>query len=228
MGISKGKGIPKSEEHRRKIGEALKGKVRGPLSEEHRKKLSESHKGIFRNKGKIVSEETKLKISQTLKGRQFTELHKQRLSAAQKGKLGHMFGHHHLEATKEKARHCKLRERNPNWKNGVSFEPYCPKFNDEFKERVRAFFGYQCQMCGHVWQEGEKRLSVHHVNFDKQSCCNDVIPLFVPLCSSCHNKTQKNRIFWEYWFTEMITRIYGGKCYFSKEEYEALMGNQNV
>jgi hypothetical protein len=228
-GISVGKGIPKSDEHRRKIGEANKGKLRGPISEETRKKLSEGNKGrLSPKKGIPISEETKLKISRTLKGRQFTELHRQNLSAAQRGRPGHMLGHHHLEKTKETLRKCKLKEQNPNWKGGVSFEPYCPKFTNAFKERVRAYFGYQCLGCGHTWQQEEKKLSVHHVNFNKKTCCDNSIPFFVPLCSTCHNKTQKNRMFWQYWFTEMINHLYGGKCYFSKEEYEELMRDQNA
>lgn len=107
-------------------------------------------------------------------------------------------------------------ERSGLWKGGVSFEPYCPKFNNEFKERVRAFFGYQCVECG-TPQNG-KKLHVHHVNFRKDSCCaEDVIPLFVSLCPSCHSKTNTNRVFWEWWFTEMIDYLYEGRCYLPKE-----------
>lgn len=141
------------------------------------------------------SEETRKKIGLAHKGRTFSEETLNKMSEAQKG------------------------DKSPQWKGGISFEPYCQKFNNKFKERVRAFFGYQCQECGHVWHEGEIRLAVHHVNFRKDSCCaEDVIPLFVPLCSHpCHSKTNHNRFFWAYWFTEMINRIYDGKCYYTNE-----------
>jgi hypothetical protein len=95
----------------------------------------------------------------------------------------------------------------PQWKGGISFEPYCPKFNKEFKERVRAFFNHTCVEC--ATPQTVKKLHVHHVNFNKESCCDPSIPLFVPLCDSCHGKTNFNRGFWTYWFTEMITRHYG-------------------
>jgi hypothetical protein len=196
------------------------------------------------NKGKSMSEETKLKISQTLKGRIFTDEHRRKLCEANKGRpcsettrkkikaanLGKGSGKNVSEITKIKLSiaskkyirehpDCLLGENNPAWRGGLSFEPYCPKFNNEFKERVRAFFGYRCQICGHLWQLGERKLAVHHVNFDKQTCCNDSIPLFVPICTGkCHTKTNHNRPFWEDWFTEIINEFYGGKCYFSKEE----------
>jgi len=64
--INKGKKFgPMSEEHKRKISEAQKGKR---FSEEHRRKLSEVNKGE-RNPwyGKHFSEETRKKISESLK-----------------------------------------------------------------------------------------------------------------------------------------------------------------
>ena len=107
-------------------------------------------------------------------------------------------------------------DKNPVWNGGSSFLPYCEKFNPEFKERVRAFFNYQCTECG-TPQNGYK-LHIHHVNFNKESCCDSTIPIFVSLCRSCHGKTQRNRHYWERHFTEMINGYYGGKCYFTKEE----------
>ena len=110
----------------------------------------------------------------------------------------------------------------PNWQGGLSYKPYCPKFNEEFKDRVRAFFGYQCQMpgCNHVWQPGEKKLAVHHVNFNRKSCCDPSAPrLFVPLCpGSCHMKTNHNRPRWEKLFTDLIMTKYNGQCYLPKGE----------
>lgn len=80
------KGKKHSEETKRKISEALKGKEpwnagkkTGPLSEEHKKRLSESMKGGNStswkkgqtpwNKGKKHSSETRRKMSEALKGR---------------------------------------------------------------------------------------------------------------------------------------------------------------
>lgn len=113
----------------------------------------------------------------------------------------------------------------PNWNGGSSFEPYCFKFNNEFKERVRAFFSYQCLECG-TPQNGTK-LGIHHVNFNKQTCCDDSIPLFVPLCQSCHAKTSSanktSRDHWRKYFINVIITYYNGKCYFTKDEYREIV-----
>ena len=122
------------------------------------------------------------------------------------------------EEYKEKVKHCG--KDHPQWKGGISFEPYCPKFNKEFKERVRTFFDHKCVECGNP--ENGKHHSVHHVNFNKMSCCDTSIPLFVTLCHNCHTKTNYHREYWEQHFTDMINIYYGGKCYFTIEEMERL------
>jgi hypothetical protein len=160
-----------------------------------------------------------------------------KMSEMRKGAGNHRFGTHQSEEHKRKIKEAQLRiwadpeyrkkrewinkgPNNASWKGGISFEPYCIKFNKEFKERVRAFFGYQCVECGAL-QNGEL-LCIHHVNFNKQSCCDNSIPLFVPLCKSCHGKTGHNRQYWKEHFTELLTQYYNGKCYLTKEEMEGI------
>ena len=123
-------------------------------------------------------------------------------------------GKYHTEASKQHMsdnhadfsgeNHPMYGKRSGNYKDGISFLPYCEKFDENLKERVRDFFNRCCYICGKSEQEqieemisnGKrpiKKLDVHHVNYDKMVCCNDVKPLFVPLCHSCHMKTQKDR-----------------------------------
>lgn len=177
--------------------------------------------------GHPLSEETRKKLSDIRRGRKFSEEHKRKISEAQKGKPRPK-----LPENVEQERRRKISEamigcirsnetvaklngqNNHNWKGGISFEPYCQKFNNEFKERVRAFFGYHCIECG-TPQNGRK-LHVHHVNFNKMTCCDSSPPLFVPLCISCHMKTNGDREYWENHFTEMIMTKFDGRCYLPK------------
>ena len=168
------------------------------MSEATKQKIRDNHVGM---KGKHHSEETKRKISEVLMGRKFSEETKLKLSDLNKG------------------------SKHPNWKGGVSFEPYCIKFDDEFKERVREYWNRKCILCEKTELENGRKLDVHHVMYNKDTCCDDSIPLFVPLCNLCHGKTNFNR---EDWQKEFIRIIYSknadGKCFFNKEE---IINNDN-
>jgi len=112
-------------------------------------------------------------------------------------------------------------KQSPNWKGGASFEPYCQLFNYNFKKRVRDFFGNTCLLCGATKEENKGRnLCVHHVEENKQTCCDDSPRLFVTLCSSCHTKVHnaKNRSAFESFFINIINTQYSGRCYLTKEE----------
>ena len=167
--------------------------------------------GVF-----IRTEETRKKVSESLKRVVRTPDHCKHISESKKGERHPLFGKHIPDDTRRKMSESHkgkfAGEKSWFWKGGLSFEPYCIKFNNEFRERVRAFFGYRCVECGVL--QSVKKLSVHHVNFRKDSCCSPDAPrLFVPLCKSCHSKTNHRREYWEHHFTEMITEKYDGKCY---------------
>lgn len=109
---------------------------------------------------------------------------------------------HSLDAIREKAFLLGLKrnisgENSANWKNGASFKPYCSKFNEEFKEKIRDQFGRQCFICGLSEELNGKKLPVHHINYNKDCLCGDSKCYFVPLCNSCHSRTNNNRRFWE-------------------------------
>lgn len=183
------KGISFSNEHKQKLSEAQKGKK---LSEETKQKISKTKKGTS------LSKETKQKISEARKGMHFSEEYKQKISD----------------------NHADFRgENHPNWQGGISFEPYCIKFDKKFKEQVREYWDRRCVVCNKSETENGKRLSVHHVNYDKETCCNDSIPLFVALCDSCHGKVHYNREYWENKFKNIIyLKNKNGKCFYTKEE----------
>lgn len=214
-----------SEETRMKISKAMSGENNpntGKNRPEHVcKAIGDAHRGEkHHNFGKVLSDELKEKIRIATSGeknhnykQKFSDETKEKLASRRKGKITPI-------ETIIKMRYAQRGNKAHAWKGGISYEPYCPKFNKEFKERVRAFFGYTCQMCGRVWKEGEHLMAVHHVNYHKESCCDSaVIPMFVPLCfQPCHTKTNHNRERWEELFTDIITNKFNGKCYFTLKE----------
>lgn len=151
-------------------------------------------------KGKTLTEETKALMSAAKKGKKrkpFTEEHNAKISAAMKGRKCKPFTEEHK---------AKMRgENHHNWQGGISFEPYCVKFNDAFKEYIRAKFGHKCFLCPKIQAENERALDVHHVNYNKDCGCDgDETCNFVPLCISCHAKTNTNRAYWQKLITNKL------------------------
>lgn len=126
--------------HQFKAGEPglRKGQKHSPESIE---KMREAHKGKPCPWKKYCSEDTREKLRAAQlgkpspnKGKKMSDEMKKKLSESNKGK--------------------NSGSKHPNWRGGVSFGQYCEKFNNEFKERVRAFFGNHCVICGQVWHGG--------------------------------------------------------------------------
>ena len=114
-----------------------------------------------------------------------------------------------------------------NWRGGKKNSKYCHKFDNSLRERVRAWWGYQCAICGKTQEENKYRLDVHHVNYDKMVCCNDKPRHFAPLCAACHSKSggsDENRQNWETMLESIIIARYNGRCFYTKEEFRELTG----
>jgi hypothetical protein len=142
---------------------------------------------------------------------------RKQIGGALRGERNRLYKQHLPEETRKKmsisrtGKTCK--EHHPQWKGGVSFLPYCYMFNRPFKNRVRARYDYKCVECEKTQEENGKLLDVHHVNYDKMVCYNDVKPLFVSLCRSCNTKANFNREYWEDHYTTIINEKYSGVCY---------------
>jgi len=84
--------LPQSEEHKRKRSQSMKGKNTGPLSEEHRKKLSEIRKG--KKRPNVSGENNSSKRLEVRK----------KIGEAVLGVKNGMFGKKHSEESKKKNR----------------------------------------------------------------------------------------------------------------------------
>lgn len=126
------KGLYKaSEETKKKLSEANKGKKPPPLSEEGRKRLSEAHKG------KKLSEEIKRRMSIARMGRKHSEETKRRMSITRKGKKLPSFSEEHKRRISEFQKRIwqnleykeKMKERKPSNKG--------KPMSEKQKEKIR-------------------------------------------------------------------------------------------
>lgn len=180
-----------SDEHKKRIGDSNRGKKR---SDETRRKLSESHIGKFRGipynrTGIQLSDEHKRKISAARKGHPVSKETRCKLRKANLGKKM-------SEENKEKLSIAWRGKGNPNWNNGSSFGPYCPKFTNRLKERIRERHGRKCFICGLSERDAGKKSDIHHVDYNKNTLCNGKEWGLIPLCRTCHLRTNHRRWYW--------------------------------
>lgn len=90
------KGKRHSAETKRKISKAKRGRKLKPFTEEHRRRLGKV------NKGRRRSEETKRKLSEALRGRCLSEEHRCKISEAGKGRIPWNKGKHLSKEHKHK------------------------------------------------------------------------------------------------------------------------------
>jgi len=180
--------VMKDKDVRKKISDSKKN-----LSDETRAKISAAQKGrIPWNKDKtgIYSEQTLLKMSNSSKGHP-----------------GVWQGKKRSEETirKIKENHADMSmERNPNWRGGISFEPYCADWTREYKEYVKGRDGYKC-LNPDCWQTF-KELSIHHIDYNKKNCGPSNL---ITLCNSCNSRANTDRDWHEFWYKAIIYRRYG-------------------
>ena len=102
-------------------------------------------------------------------------------------------------------------ENHPNWKGGLSFEPYCEIWSDkEYKRDIKNRDNNTCQNCGvpemlslKVFSE---KLSIHHINYIKKDCSPENL---ITLCRSCNSKANSDREWWQAFYTEIKRRTNG-------------------
>jgi len=172
---------------RRSLSDAFKLRK---MSDEQKRKQSDRLKGV------PLSVEHCKNISIGKTGKPLSEKHKKILSknhANVKGENNPMFG--------------KRGKFAPNWHGGISFGNYCIKFNKQFKNNIRIKFDNICFLCGKSEKENGRSLDIHHIDYNKTAICNGKEWAFVPLCRSCHSKTNVNRYYYfnlliNYWAIE--------------------------
>lgn len=188
------KGYKQTKIHKQRIGDANKGKKRPDMEGENnprnrinvRKKIDgENHymkqpkwRKWFSKNNPMRKLEARLKVSSALKDKSKSYKHRQELSKIRiERKLSNM-------------------KNNPNWRGGISFEPYSFEFNKQLKEFIRKRDNCQCQFCGNG--ENSIPFGPHHINYNKKDCRERNLIL---LCNSCNSKANYERDKWQLYFT---------------------------
>ena len=229
-------GYTRSVETREKQSKANLGKPSPMLGKHHTEeakiKLREARMG------KHLTEEAKAKLSRDrsgenhyLYGKHLKDETKAKQSLALSGENHPMYGKHHTQESRIQMSMTKQGITNrEEYKGHAKTEKYCWKWTSprlKIRKRVRAFFGNRCIDCGKTKAENSNQhLHVNHVGNNKQACCVDNPEgwLFVPLCTSCHTLASGiNQCASDKKYIELINTKYGGKCYYSLEEYDQLV-----
>jgi len=161
--------ISKTSAYRKAVSESLKCK---PKSKAHIKKVSEALKKKWQTpeyRAKMI------KANNTKKMKRIR-------SKNSNGKNNAMYG--------------KNGKLSPNWKGGISFEPYSPEFNKRLKKRIKKRDNYTCQLC-----EKKQFLHIHHIDYNKK---NSVEYNLITLCRKCNGKVNFNRKSWTKKFRQII------------------------
>lgn len=93
---------------------------------------------------------------------------------------------------------------NPNWRGGISYEPYCSIWTNDLKDFIRFRDGDVClnPCCKSL---NKSNLVIHHINYIKKDC--DPINL-ITLCNTCNTEANFNRKWHTSWYESIIYRRY--------------------
>ena len=146
-----------------------------------KKKYYEDNKNKINKKVQQYQKDNRNKLNEYNK--QYRELHRDP-NTPRKGSLEHSIN-----------KSC-IHQQIPisEFKGFLTDQKYCKLFSEKFKEIIRNRFHRKCYLCNNP--EGNRKLSVHHVNYNKQCLCQKTCE-FVPLCGSCHIKTNFKRKYYE-------------------------------
>jgi 5-methylcytosine-specific restriction endonuclease McrA len=135
------------------------------------------------------------------------EINKKRSETLKKYKglkiLGRKGGYKHSEETREKMSkrmRGKIGNKSPNWRGGLSFEPYSVDWTQTIKRSIRERDKYTCQVCGLL--QCDVAFDIHHINYNKKNCNLDNL---ITLCRKCHMKTNGHRNYWIEYFKGRVT-----------------------
>lgn len=194
------KGMVVSEEDRKKLSLALKGKKH---TKEHNIKSGLGNRGKVRTPEmrKRASEKAKKNPNMYWLGKKRSELDKKKMSEAQlKNPNRYWLGKQITKEHREKSSKgwFKKGEMPHNFQNYKSREPYSVDWSKTLRRGIRERDKYTCQLCGD--KQEDHSFDVHHIDYNKENCNPENL---ITLCRKCHGKTSHNREYWLRYFKDI-------------------------
>ena len=186
-------GTHMSAETKHRLSVAHKGKPKPKISE-----IQKGKPGFF--KGKKHSELSKKKMSVAKHGKTISEEHKLKISNTLKGRIPWNKGRNNLQfhshETRRKMSLAHKGSKGENWKGGISDVNKRIRLSLEYRLWRRAVFkrdNYTCQKCGAKHEKGNRStLHPHHIKlFSEYPDLRFEVSNGMTLCTKCHKKEHR-------------------------------------
>ena len=126
------------------------------------------------------------------------------------GKNHPMYGKHHTEESRRRISAGHQHIAYEEWESFARPQQYCIAFDESCRETNREKYGRKCFICGcdeskNITSTGkQQKLSVHHIDMDKDQGCDGHEWKLIPVCMHCHGKlhTKKMQLCIEYILNE--------------------------
>ena len=192
---------------RQKVSNTLLGHK---VSKKTRAKISKKNKGkligiLHPFYGKKHTDEAKRKISIAGKRLTHTDEAKRKISETGKGKIISLAQRRKISNTLTGRKRPEISgSNNPNWRSGISCEPYCDVWLDkDYKQSIRDRDNNQCQNPD-CWGTSN-RIHIHHINYIKKDCTPYNL---ITLCNSCNSRANHKRGFWMRLYQNIMFKKY--------------------
>ncbi len=204
-----------SKEHCEKISEGLKGHV---TSEETKRKISQAQVGRPQTEQRIKNaaegvrrfwkedpraDEVRRQVSERSKKYRHSKLAKAKISHSKIGKPRSEETKRKVSATKTGVKLSMETRRNMSLAHGgdgtLKPQPYPTMFNKALKDKIKTRDSNKCRNPG-CWGT-TKRISVHHIDYDKDNCDPSNL---ITVCQSCNVRANKGREFWTAFYQKLM------------------------
>ena len=132
-------------------------------------------------------------------GKTHTDEFKIQMSKSKKGKWSY-----NIEQKQRQFENTPRGSNHPNWKGGISNEPYCINFNKDLKIKIKLLYSNKCFLCN----ASGKSLDIHHIDYNKKNCDPNNL---ITVCRSCNSRANFDRNWHTEWYQALMYHRFKGQ-----------------